>query len=261
MELDGKVALVTGAGSGIGRATALLLARRGAQVGLVARHREDLAEVAGEIAAGGGRGVVLTADISREDEIEAAVSELVRQAGRLDIVVANAGVNGTWAPVDELTLEEWNHTVGINLTGTFLTLRTAIPHLKRAGAGSIVIVASVNGTRVFSNAGATAYSCTKAAQVALAKMSALELAPHRIRVNVVCPGWIETNIEVSTVKRHTEHLLTPVEFPEGKIPLTHGTPGRAEDVAEVIAFLSGDGARHVTGTPVWVDGAESLLQG
>src|SRR5690606_27877879 len=110
---------------------------------------------------------------------------------RLDIIVANAGINGVWAPIDQLTPEEWDKTVAINLRGTFLTLHYGVPAMKAKG-GSIVIVSSINGTRTFSNPGTSAYASTKAGQLALGQIAALELAKHRIRVNVVCPGAIET---------------------------------------------------------------------
>jgi NAD(P)-dependent dehydrogenase (short-subunit alcohol dehydrogenase family) len=106
-----------------------------------------------------------------------------------------------------------------------------------------------------------AYSATKAAQVAMAQILALELAKHRVRVNVVCPGAIDTEIDDNTAERDTDEAAEPVTYPAGDIPLTDGTPGRAEDVAELVLFLVSDRARHVTGTPVWIDGAESLLQG
>ena len=125
----------------------------------------------------------------------------------------------------------------------------------------MIVTSSVNGTRIFSNSGATAYSCSKAAQVAFVKMVALELAKHRIRVNVVCPGAIDTNIDENTERRHVEAAREPVEFPEGKIPLTDGRPGTSEEVAELMLFLACDASRHVTGTEVWIDGAQSLLVG
>lgn len=260
MELRDKVALVTGAGSGIGKASALRLAREGARVGLLARTEDTLNAAAEEIRAVGGEALVVPADTAEPEAVEGAVKKIIDAWGRLDIVLANAGVNGVWAPIDEITPEEWSKTIAINLTGTFLTLHYAVPHLKRQG-GSVVITASVNGTRVFSNAGATAYSCTKAGQVALAQMAALELAPHKIRVNVICPGAIESEIEASTEKRDTEGLLTPARYPQGKVPLTGGAPGSAEQVAELVLFLASDRASHITGTPIWIDGAESLLQG
>jgi len=144
--------------------------------------------------------------------------------------------------------------------GTFLTVKYAIPHLKARG-GSIIVTSSVNGTRIFSNTGASAYSSSKAGQVAFTKMAALELAKHRIRVNVICPGAITTNIEESTEKRDIEREREPVEFPEGKIPLTDGKPGTARQVADLVLFLASDASSHITGTEVWIDGAESLLMG
>jgi NAD(P)-dependent dehydrogenase (short-subunit alcohol dehydrogenase family) len=260
MELDGKVALVTGGGSGIGRATALLFAKEGARVGVLGRTEDELAGVVRAITRRGGEALVLVADVSRPEEVEKAVGALDARWGRLDVVFANAGVNGVWAPVDELAPKEWEETIATNLNGTFYTLHYAVPLLKKRG-GAVVITSSINGTRRFTGAGATAYSATKAAQVALGQMLALELAKHRIRVNVVCPGYIATNIAESTEERHTEEAAEPVEYPAGSIPLTDGEPGRPEDVAELVLFLVSGRARHVTGTPVWIDGAESLLQG
>jgi NAD(P)-dependent dehydrogenase (short-subunit alcohol dehydrogenase family) len=125
----------------------------------------------------------------------------------------------------------------------------------------VIVTSSINGTRVFSNTGATAYSASKAGQVAITKMLALELAKHRIRVNVVCPGAIETAIDDNTQKRDVEQAKEPVEYPQGEIPLTDGRPGSAADVAALMLFLAADASRHVTGTEVWIDGAESLLVG
>jgi NAD(P)-dependent dehydrogenase (short-subunit alcohol dehydrogenase family) len=192
--------------------------------------------------------------------MQQAVQKLVDRFGRLDIVFANAGINGVWAPIEDLTPDEWDKTLNINLKGTFLTVKYAVPHLKQQG-GAIVITSSVNGTRIFSNSGATAYSCSKAAQVAFTKMVAVELAPHKIRVNVICPGAIDTNINETTEQRDLEQIKIPVEFPEGKIPLTHGESGKSEQVAQLVLFLASDAASHVTGTEVWIDGAESLLKG
>jgi NAD(P)-dependent dehydrogenase (short-subunit alcohol dehydrogenase family) len=261
MGFSEQVGLVTGAGSGIGKAAALRLAREGCAVGVLTHTPEDAEQVAREIIDAGGRALPLVADVSDEDQMKAAVADLVRTYGRLDYVFANAGINGVWAPIDEIGPDEWDRTINTNLRGTYLALHYAVPHLKRAGGGAIVITASVNGTRIFSNAGATAYSCTKAAQVAMTKMLALELAKFRIRVNVICPGKIETNIEGSTTHRNPEVAGEPVEYPEGKIPLTDGEPGTAEEVADLVLFLLSDRARHISGTPVWIDGAESLLVG
>ncbi len=261
MELQDRVALVTGASSGIGRATALLFAQHGARVALMSRSEDDLNEVADAIRADGGEALVVAADVSKADEVEAAIRQIDDEWGRLDVVFANAGINGVWAPIDELEPDEWKKTIDINLTGTYHTIHFAVPLLKREDGGAILITASINGTRRFTGAGATAYASTKAAQLALGKMLALELAKHRIRVNVICPGAIDTEIEESTERCDEAEAGEPVEYPAGAIPLTDGAPGKASEVAELALFLASDRSRHITGTPVWIDGAESLLQG
>jgi NAD(P)-dependent dehydrogenase (short-subunit alcohol dehydrogenase family) len=260
MELQGKVALVTGGGSGIGKATARLFAKHGAKVALLGHTLDELEDAAREIESGGGHALALDADVTNEQEMEEAVRTIDETWGRLDVVVANAGINGTWAPIDELTPDEWRETIDVNLNGTFLTLRYAVPLLKRQG-GAVVITSSINGTRRFSGTGATAYASTKAAQLAMGQMLALELSKHRIRVNVVCPGAIDTSIEENMEVRNEEEAEVPVEYPEGEIPLTGDDPGSSDQVADLMLFLCSDRSSHVTGTPVWIDGGESLLQG
>ena len=255
-----KVALVTGAGSGIGRAAALALATEGYLLGALGRSADELRDVGGQIEASGGEAVALTADISNEEQMLTPINELIGRFGRLDVVVANAGINGVWAPIDDLTLQEWEETISINLTGTFLTIRHSVPYLKSSGGGSIIVVSSINGTRTFTTPGATAYTASKAGQVAMAQQLALELARHHIRINAVCPGEIETNIDANTALRGEEKTAIPVIWPEGQVPITGGKPGRSEDVASVIAFLASDAARHITGSPVWVDGGQGLLR-
>lgn len=252
-----RVCLITGAGSGIGEATALLMAREGHRVAVLGRTPDETRETAAAIRAEGGEALCVTADVSIPDLMQTAVEEVVAHYGRLDILFANAGINGVWAAIDDLTPEEWDRTMEVNVRGTFLTLRYTVPHLKRQG-GSIIINASVNGTRVFSNSGATAYAASKAAQVAIAKMAALELAEHEIRVNVICPGAIESEIDDNTEERGTENLGVPVDFPRTRHPL-RGKPGSAEQVARLVAFLASDAADHITGTEMWIDGGESLL--
>jgi NAD(P)-dependent dehydrogenase (short-subunit alcohol dehydrogenase family) len=260
MELQGKIALVTGAGSGIGKATALALAAEGAKVAALSRTESEVAKTRDEIAAAGGESIALTADTSDEGQMRRAIDTLVSTFGGLDIVVANAGINGVWAPIDDLKPDEWDKTIAINLRGTYMTLHLTVPHLKSSGGGSIVVVSSINGTRTFTTPGATAYTATKAGQVAMVQQLALELGKHRIRVNAVCPGAIDTDIDDNTSARHREETEIPVVWPEGEIPITGGKAGHSEDVAETILFLASDRARHITGTPVWVDGGQGLLR-
>lgn len=258
--MSGKRALVTGAGSGIGRAAAQALADAGACVVLLGRTQDELVKVLDEMGGPEKGHHYVVADVADEKEMTAAYEEISGFWDSLDAVVANAGINGVWAPLHQLEVHEWDQTLGINLRGTFLTVKLALPLLKKNG-GSVIVVSSVNGNRIFSNSGATAYSCSKAAQVAFAKMTALELAKDHIRVNVICPGAITTNIDDSTERRGMKSLHLPVEFPDGDVPLTEGKPGLAQDVASVILFLASSQSGHVSGTEIYVDGAQSLLQG
>lgn len=259
-DLTGKVALVTGAGSGIGKASALALGAAGAKVVVMSRSQDEIEATAQEIVAAGGEAIAIAADTTDDDAMRKLVAETEAQFSRLDIVVANAGINGTWAPIADLTPEEWDKTIAVNLRGTYLTIHHAVPALVRAGGGAIVVVSSINGTRTFTTPGATAYSVTKAGQLAMVQQLAPELGKKRIRINAVCPGAIESQISDNTEQRGAEEAGIKVEFPDGDIPLTGGAKGKAADVADVITFLVSDGARHVTGSPVWIDGAQSLLR-
>src|SRR5688572_242837 len=258
--LRGKVTLVTGAGSGIGKATAKLFGYAGARVAALTRSRDEAEATCREIREHQGEAIGITADISDSEQLAKGFRTLEDAWGGLDIVIANAGINGLWAPIDEISEADWQKVFDVNLKGTFLTVKMAVPLLKRNG-GAIVIVSSVNGTRIFSNAGASAYATTKGGQLAFARMMALELAKHRVRVNTVCPGAIETNIDENTRQQGLDRAREPVIYPAGRIPLTDGKPGSAEQVAELNWFLSSDIAAHISGAEVFIDGAESLLQG
>jgi NAD(P)-dependent dehydrogenase (short-subunit alcohol dehydrogenase family) len=254
--LDGRVALVTGAGSGIGRATALRLAREGAKVAIADIDEED---TRAQIERAGGHALFARCDVSDPEQVRQVVAETVARFGQLDIVVANAGINGVWAPIEELEPAEWDKTINVNLKGTYLTLHFAVPHLKQRGSGSIIIMSSVNGNRTFSNAGATAYSASKAAQVAIMKMQALELGRHGIRVNAVCPGAIHTHIEESTHKHDTDKIGLDLIFPKGSPALNQGE-ANPDVVADVCLFLASDLSRHVSGVEIYVDGGQSLMR-
>lgn len=260
LQFAGKVILVTGASSGIGKATARLFAKEGARVAILGSDSQHVAETVAEFEQSGYEVMPLVANVADAHQMQQAVEQVIRGWNRLDVVFANAGINGLWAPLEELAVEEWDKTLDVNLKGTFLTVKYTIPYLKKQG-GAVIITSSVNGTRMFSNTGATAYACSKAAQVAFAKMVALELAKHKIRVNVICPGAIETNIDENTERKDLEKVKEPVEYPEGEIPLTEGAPGHAEQVGQLVLFLASDAASHITGTEMWIDGGQSLLQG
>jgi NAD(P)-dependent dehydrogenase (short-subunit alcohol dehydrogenase family) len=259
-KLKDKVAIVTGGGSGIGRAAVLEFARNGAKVAMLDRNLEEAKKVKQEVEREGGEVAVIECDISKPEMVEEAVKQVDALWGRLDVVFANAGINGTMAPIETMEIEDWDQTQHINLRGTFATVKYAIPYLKDRG-GSILITSSINGNRTFSGIGFSAYSTTKAGQVAFMKMAALELARYKIRVNAICPGAIETNIDQNTFPSDDlKEVQIPVEFPEGGQPLEKG-PGSASQVAKLALFLASDDSDHITGTEIYCDGAESLLHG
>lgn len=258
--LTGQVALVTGAGSGIGEAAARLLCEAGAAVCLVDLKAQEIERVREGLLAQKHRAIAVSANISEVAEMENACRQCAEHLGRIDIVVANAGINGFWGPLEDTPVEEWDRVMAINLRGTFLTVKCALPFLKQRG-GSVIVTASVNGTRMFSNTGASAYATSKAGQVAFAKMIALELAKHRIRVNVICPGSVRTNIDESTKPVNLEEIREPVEFPAGVVPLKRGEPAEPADVAKLVWFLASPASAHISGTEIFIDGAQSLFQG
>jgi NAD(P)-dependent dehydrogenase (short-subunit alcohol dehydrogenase family) len=257
--LDGSVAFVTGAASGIGEAAARRFVEEGARVALADVTAEDGERVRAELAAGGGDVIYVACDVSQPDSVQQAIETAVERFGRLDIVMANAGINGVWAPIDELQPEEWDRTLAINLRGTYLTVHFAVPHLKRSGGGSIIITSSVNGVRSFSSPGASAYSSSKAGQIAFMKMMALELGRHDIRCNAICPGYIPTQIQGKTEERHTDTIGIEVELPQGSPALDEGA-GEPNEVADVCVFLASHLSRHVSGVELFVDGGASLLR-
>lgn len=257
--LNDKVAFITGGASGIGEGTARRFAQEGAAIAIADMTAQEGERVRAEIEADGGQAIFVACDVSDADAVRRAIDAAVERFGRLDIVFANAGINGTWAPIDELQPEEWDRTLNTNLRGTYLTVHFAVPHLKRNGGGSIIITSSVNGTRTFSNPGASAYSSSKAGQVAFMKMIALELGQHHIRCNAICPGFIHTNIQQRTEQRNVEKIGIEVKLPKGSPAVDKGV-GEPEEVADTCLFLASDLSRHVSGVEIFVDGGASLLR-
>lgn len=258
--LAGKTAVVTGGGSGIGEAAAIRFGQHGAKVYLLDRTPEHAEKTKRRIEEAGSEAIVIECDISKPENVKAAYEQIAEKEAQIDVVFANAGINGTTAPIETMEIDEWDQTINTNLRGTFATVKYAIPLLKDNG-GSVIITSSINGNRVFSGIGFSAYSSTKAGQVAFMKMAALELARYKIRVNAICPGAIDTNIGENTFPSDDlEKVKIPVEFPEGNHPLEQ-KPGEPEQVANLVLFLASDESSHVTGTEIFVDGAESLLRG
>ena len=215
--LQGKVALVTGAGRGIGRAIALALAGEGARVALAARTESDLRAVKDEIASAGGEAAVFPADVSDESQVNAVVAGAVERFGRLDIVVNNAGI-ALAGPLENTKTEEWDRTMAVNARGPFLVCRSVIPHLRRQGGGFIVNIASVVGVKTYENQ--SAYSASKHALMGMTGVLAKEVQKDGIRVHAVCPGGVDTPMVNRTRPDLDRSILI-----------------KPEEIADVVLFL------------------------
>ncbi|WP_191559675.1 SDR family oxidoreductase [Metabacillus idriensis] len=259
MNLSGKVAIVTGASSGIGEAAAIKFAANGAKVALLDIKEENAEKVRTAIEDGGGEAMIVECDVSDAERMQNSYGKVISKWGKIDIVFANAGINGKWTPIEDLTPEDWDQTINTNLRSTFLSVKYAIPYMKNKG-GSIIITSSINGNRTYRGFGRSAYSTSKIGQVGFGKMAALELAGYKIRVNMICPGAIETNIGSNTFteEENIKKVEIPIEFPEGEQPLEKKA-GSPQQVADLVYFLASDASSHITGTEIYIDGAESLL--
>ena len=258
--LNAHAAFVTGAGSGIGEAAARRLAHDGAAVAVVDVRQEPAERVADEIVASGGRAIAVVADVRDESSVADGIAKAVDAFGPLTTVFANAGINGMQCPIEEMTLDEWHMTMDTNLTGTFLTVKHAIPHLRAAGGGSIIITASVNGTQLFSLPGYACYSTSKGGQAIFGRMAAGELARWDIRVNTICPGAIKTNIGERTYRRNLEKVTWDLKMPD-KWPPHLGRPAEASEVADLVAFLASDESKYITGAEIVIDAGLTILRG
>jgi len=248
--LEGKTALVTGAASGIGRASAVLFASEGANV-VVLDRAPAVEETAGQIRAAGGRATAFVKDSSEEANVVAAIEAAIREFGALDVCFANAGVSGGMVPLQEQTAEFWAEILKINLIGTFLAVKHAARVMTPRGKGSIVCTASVAGLR--SGAGGSPYSASKAGVISLVQTTAYQLSGTGIRINAICPGLIETGMtrpifETARAKG-TDHKIGQLN------PLRRA--GAPIEIANMALFLASDEASYVNGQAFPVDGALS----
>jgi NAD(P)-dependent dehydrogenase (short-subunit alcohol dehydrogenase family) len=244
ISLSGRGALVTGASSGLGRAFAGMLARAGAAVALAARRRDSLDEVRQEIERAGGRAITVTMDVSNAGSVDAAVRTAAAGLGKLDILVNNAGVTLT-KPVLEITEAEWDRQVDTNLKGAFLVAQAAARLMRdQAAGGAIVNIASILGLRVAGQV--AAYLTSKAGIVHLTKGMALELARHRIRVNALCPGYIETDLNREFFASDTGRALIQ-RIPQRRL-------GQASELEGPLLLMCSDAGSYMTGAVLAVDG-------
>jgi NAD(P)-dependent dehydrogenase (short-subunit alcohol dehydrogenase family) len=249
--LHGKRTIVTGAGSGIGRASAKLFAAEGARVLAVDRVQAAVDATAAEIAKAGGTAIAVSADAGSEADVKAFVDRAVAEFGGLDAIYANAGISGGLIPLFEQTVEHWQEILRVNLIGPFLAIKHAAPHMIRQSKGSIVCTASVAGLRA--NAGGSPYAASKAGVISLVQTAANSLSGSGVRVNAICPGLIETGMTRPIFERARERgtqnkigQLNPLQ--------RHGVP---EEIAAMALFLASDEASYVNGQAFAVDGGLS----
>jgi 3-oxoacyl-[acyl-carrier protein] reductase len=247
---DGKVAIVTGAGRGMGRAVALLLAKEGAKVAVNDINGPGAESVAEEARHHGAEAIDIPGDVSNADEVSWAVEETISRFGRIDILVNNAGISSTTRPLETIADDEWSRVIDVNLKGVFLFMRAVLPHMKEQRSGKIVNVSSSAGRSVSTFCGAH-YTASKAGVLGLSRHAALEAAPFNVNVNAVAPGTIDTPMlrEDASEELIVEEART--------IPL--GRLGTEEDEANLVAFLASDEASFITGATIDINGGDLIL--
>ena len=248
-----KVALITGASSGIGRATALAFAAKGASVVLAARRQEELDSLVAEIEAGGGKATAIKTDVSKAQDVEQMVAHALATFGRLDYAINNAGIEGRVASIVDLPEDDWDKVLDINLKGNYLCLRYEARAMLDGGRGGAIInIGSVNSFLGFG--GGAAYVASKHGQVGLTSSASAELAPHGIRVNIICPGFVDTPMH-----QRIRGIIGDEIFDQGLVPQVHlRRMGRPEEIASAILYLCSDEASFITGTTLTPDGGFTM---
>jgi NAD(P)-dependent dehydrogenase (short-subunit alcohol dehydrogenase family) len=248
-----RTAIVTGAGSGIGRAIARRLGSDGFQVALLGRREPRLADVADEIAGDGGESIVVPCDVGDAEAVTEAVAGIVSTTGRIDALVNNAGVGGGAAPAGDLGIAEWEATFRVNVTGAFLMTRAVLPELVRT-AGAIVNIGSVNG--VVGGPGWSAYCSAKAALLMFTRCVAIDYGARGVRANCVLPGWVSTEMADDAMRALADarqvSIADAYELANAGVPMRR--PGTPEEIASVVSFLVGPDSAYVNGAGVPVDG-------
>jgi NAD(P)-dependent dehydrogenase (short-subunit alcohol dehydrogenase family) len=251
--MNDKVALITGASSGIGRATALAFAAKGARVVVTARREDELAALVNEIESSGGTATLVRADVSASNDVERMVAHAIEAYGCLDYAVNNAGIEGKWAGITDLPEDDWDEVLDINLKGVFLCMKYEAKAMLGSDQGkAIVNVGSVNSFLGFP--GGAAYVASKHGLIGLTSSVSAELAPQGIRVNLVCPGVIDTPMH-----HRARKIIGDEIYDEGFIPHVHvRRAGRPQEIADSIVFLCSDEASYITGTTLTPDGGYTL---
>ena len=245
-ELEGKVGLVTGGTSGIGRDTAVLFAKAGVKVVVAGRRELEGKETIELVRAAGGDGLFVKADVSKASEVDTLIQKAVEKFGRLDIAFNNAGIEGVWVPIVRQSEEDWDRTIDINLKGVWLCLKYEIRQmLLQGGGGAIVNMASVVG--LIGAAGAAAYSASKHGVMGLTKAAALETARNGIRINAVCPAAVETTMAERLYNAPAVHKYVLSCHPVGRF-------GRPAEIAEAVVWMCSDRASFMTGQSLVIDG-------
>ncbi len=249
MKLANKVALITGAGAGMGQAAAMLFAAEGAAIACVDVNEAAAAETARRIIAQGGRAIGIRADVSNSADVKEMFARAVKELSRLDIVYNNAAIIEEKTQLEDFDDDDFDRVIAVNLRGVYLGMKYALPHLIAAGGGSIINTGSIAGFTSFR--GTPAHTAAKAGVVALTKVAGLQWGKHKIRVNAICPGPVFTPMAEGIHRRMTGRELRPTT----KMPMSaSGRMAMPEEVARVALFLASDESSYVNATPITVDG-------